>query len=75
MQHVLVKGQLEADSLGQGGQSQQGEFLYGSCLFPFIHQGLVYGSGEESRARSFVETERKRRGKKVKSCDRWLFRS
>ena len=73
VQHVNVKGQLEADSLGQGGWSEQGEFLYGSCLSPLFTKGLVCGSGEESCAQSFVEAERKRRGEKVKSYDRWLL--
>lgn len=40
MQRVYVKGQLEADGLGQGSWSEQGEFLYGSRSFPFIYQGV-----------------------------------
>lgn len=40
VQHVNVKRQLTADSLGQGGQYEQGVFFYSSCLFPFIYQGI-----------------------------------
>lgn len=61
MQRVHVKGQLEADSLGQGGWSEQGEFSYGGCLFPFIYQevglwvrrgklcSVICGSKEEEK--------------------------
>lgn len=40
VRHVNVKRQLKADSLGQGGQYEQGVFFYSSCLFPSVYQGV-----------------------------------
>lgn len=71
-----IKGLLGADSLGEERVGPSKVCFYTAAVFSSLFtKGLVCGSGEESYAWSFVEAERKGRGAKVKSCDRWILMS